>query len=103
MAKGSRRWRGGVADFIVTPSDYEIGRLFDSMGEYAKARHHFELVMSGKNLELSPKKGKGKVSLQVSPMVLGCTPRAKRRNRGVQNMAVLRSNSALQMLKERGH
>lgn len=36
------------------------------MGDYTKARQHYEMVMSGKGLELSPKKGKGKVSLQVS-------------------------------------
>lgn len=39
--------------------------------------------MGGKHLEVSPKKGKGKVSLQ--------------------NMAVLRSNAGLQLLKEKGH
>lgn len=36
------------------------------MGEYSKARHEYEMVMSGKGLEISHKKGKGKVSLQVS-------------------------------------
>jgi hypothetical protein len=36
------------------------------MGECRKAREHYEIVMSGKGLELSPKKTKGKVSLQVS-------------------------------------
>ncbi|GAA6058492.1 hypothetical protein JCM10212_006931 [Sporobolomyces blumeae] len=68
---------------LVWFTHYELGRLFDSKQEWAKAREQFELVMSGKNLELSPKKGKGKVSLQ--------------------NMAVLRSNAGLAMLKERGH
>ncbi|KAM0793711.1 hypothetical protein ACM66B_001136 [Microbotryomycetes sp. NB124-2] len=43
---------------------YELGRLYASMGDYRKARYHFELVMSGKGMELSPKKTKGKVSLQ---------------------------------------
>ncbi|SCV68621.1 BQ2448_742 [Microbotryum intermedium] len=68
---------------LVWFTHYELGRLYDSMGQFSKAREHFEKVMSGKNLELSPKKTKGKVSLQ--------------------NMAVLRSNSALSLLKERGH
>ena len=40
------------------------------MGDYGKARQHYEMVMSGKGLELSPKKGKGKVSLQVSSSLL---------------------------------
>ncbi|KDE04974.1 hypothetical protein MVLG_04622 [Microbotryum lychnidis-dioicae p1A1 Lamole] len=68
---------------LVWFTHYELGRLYDSMGQFSKAREHFEKVMSGKNLELSLKKTKGKVSLQ--------------------NMAVLRSNSALSLLKERGH
>jgi hypothetical protein len=40
--------------------------LFESKGEWSKAREQFEIVMSGKSLEVSTKKGKGKVSLQVS-------------------------------------
>ncbi|KAK4050437.1 hypothetical protein OIV83_003507 [Microbotryomycetes sp. JL201] len=47
---------------------YELGRLYASMKDYKKARYHFELVMSGKGMELSPKKTKGKVSLQVSSL-----------------------------------
>ncbi|ORY90242.1 hypothetical protein BCR35DRAFT_299838 [Leucosporidium creatinivorum] len=68
---------------LVWFAHYELGRLYGSMGEYTKARQHYEMVMSGKGLEISHKKGKGKVSLQ--------------------NMAVLRSNSALTILKEDGH
>ncbi|BGP28476.1 hypothetical protein JCM10296v2_000211 [Rhodotorula toruloides] len=68
---------------LVWFTHYELGRLFHSRGEYEKAREQYELVMGGKHLEVSPKKGKGKVSLQ--------------------NMAVLRSNAGLQLLKEKGH
>lgn len=45
--------------------DYELGRLYHAREEWAKAREQYELVMSGKGLEVSTKKGKGKVSLQV--------------------------------------
>jgi hypothetical protein len=71
------------ADNGLPLADYELGRLFHSRGEYEKAKEQYELVMGGKHLEVSPKKGKGKVSLQ--------------------NMAVLRSNAGLQLLKEKGH
>lgn len=53
-----------------TPSraDYELGRLYQSKGDWALAREQYELVMSGKHLEVNTaKKGKGKVSLQVRP------------------------------------
>lgn len=60
-----------------------MGRLRQMMGEYALAKTEFDLVLSGKHMELSTKRGKGKVSLQ--------------------NMAVLRSNGALQAMKEAGH
>ncbi|GAA6018293.1 hypothetical protein JCM11491_005144 [Sporobolomyces phaffii] len=68
---------------LIWFTHYELGRLFESKGEWSKAREQFEIVMSGKSLEVSTKKGKGKVSLQ--------------------NMAVLRSNAGLAMLKEKGH
>ncbi|KAK4049606.1 hypothetical protein OIO90_005365 [Microbotryomycetes sp. JL221] len=51
---------------LVWFTHYELGRLYSSMGDYKKAKYHLELVMSGKGMELSPKKTKGKVSLQVS-------------------------------------
>lgn len=35
------------------------------MGQYRQAAEQFELVLSGKNLEIANKKDKGKVSLQV--------------------------------------
>ncbi|GJN90607.1 hypothetical protein Rhopal_003619-T1 [Rhodotorula paludigena] len=68
---------------LVWFAHYELGRLYHAREEWAKAREQYELVMSGKGLEVSTKKGKGKVSLQ--------------------NMAVLRSNAGLQLLKEKGH
>ncbi|GAA5897205.1 hypothetical protein JCM8208_003754 [Rhodotorula glutinis] len=69
---------------VVWFAHYELGRLYQSKGDWALAREQYELVMSGKHLEVNTaKKGKGKVSLQ--------------------NMAVLRSNAGLQMLKEQGH
>ncbi|GAA5855097.1 hypothetical protein JCM8547_002378 [Rhodosporidiobolus lusitaniae] len=68
---------------LVWFTHYELGRLHQFRGEWTKARAEYELVLSGKNLEVGLKKGKGKVSLQ--------------------NMAVLRSNAGLQALKEAGH
>ncbi|GAA6051719.1 hypothetical protein JCM3770_002699 [Rhodotorula araucariae] len=69
---------------VVWFAHYELGRLYHSKGDWALAREQYELVMSGKHLEINTsKKGKGKVSLQ--------------------NMAVLRSNAGLQLLKEDGH
>ncbi|GAA6002647.1 hypothetical protein JCM10207_007609 [Rhodosporidiobolus poonsookiae] len=68
---------------LVWFAHYELGRLHHARGDWTKARSEYETVMSGKIPELSTKKSKGKVSLQ--------------------NMAVLRSNSGLQLLKERGH
>jgi len=48
------------------PADYELGRLYQAKGDWALAREQYELVMSGKHLEVNTaKKGKGKVSLQV--------------------------------------
>ncbi|TNY22156.1 hypothetical protein DMC30DRAFT_393124 [Rhodotorula diobovata] len=69
---------------VVWFAHYELGRLYQAKGDWALAREQYELVMSGKHLEVNTaKKGKGKVSLQ--------------------NMAVLRSNAGLQLLKEEGH
>lgn len=52
--------------FVVYFAHYEKGRLHASMGDKDRARAEFTIVMDGKNLEISHKKGKGKVSLQVS-------------------------------------
>lgn len=57
---------GKLTRYLWILPDYELGRLFESRGEWSKAREQFEIVMSGKNMEVSTKKGKGKVSLQVS-------------------------------------
>lgn len=38
--------------------------MYAAMGEYDKAKQQYDLVMSGKGMEISNKKGKGKVSLQ---------------------------------------
>ncbi|GAA5888776.1 hypothetical protein JCM6882_002847 [Rhodosporidiobolus microsporus] len=72
-----------VDHHLVWFAHYELGRLFHSQGQWTKAREQYERVMSGKGMEVGKKKGKGKVSLQ--------------------NMAVLRSNAGLQLLKEEGH
>lgn len=47
-------------------SDYELGRLYHAQGLWKRAREEYDLVLTGKHLETSTKKGKGKVSLQVS-------------------------------------
>ncbi|KAM0755093.1 hypothetical protein T439DRAFT_309959 [Meredithblackwellia eburnea MCA 4105] len=66
---------------LVWFTHYELGRLYEAKGEWAKAKEQFEMVMSGK-MEGGRGKTKGKVSLQ--------------------NMAILRSNSALNTLREKG-
>ncbi|BGP52632.1 hypothetical protein JCM8202v2_000188 [Rhodotorula sphaerocarpa] len=68
---------------LVWFTHYELGRLHHAQGHWNLARDEYELVLSGKNIETSTKKGKGKVTLQ--------------------NMAVLRSNAGLQLLREQGH
>jgi len=68
---------------LVWFAHYELGRIYSAMKQYQKSAEQYQLVMSGKNLEISTKKGKGKVSLQ--------------------NMCVLRSNAALLCLREDGH
>ncbi|GAA95974.1 uncharacterized protein L969DRAFT_90212 [Mixia osmundae IAM 14324] len=47
---------------LVLFAHYEIGRLYDCRGEYAAAIQHFDMVMTGKGLELS-KTRTGKVSM----------------------------------------
>lgn len=95
----------------MTRSDYELGRLYHAQGLWKRARDEYDLVLTGKHLETSTKKGKGKVSLQVSSRVLADTKRwielASRETettlKTTQNMAVLRSNAGLQLLREQGH
>lgn len=40
------------------------------MDETEKAAEQYEIVLSGKATEMNPRKGKGKVSLQVRPSFL---------------------------------
>ncbi|GAA5867941.1 hypothetical protein JCM3774_004731 [Rhodotorula dairenensis] len=68
---------------LVWFTHYELGRLYHAQGLWKRAREQYDLVLAGKHLETNTKKGKGKVSLQ--------------------NMAVLRSNAGLQLLREQGH
>lgn len=49
-------------------ADYELGRLYHAQGLWERARYEYDLVLAGKHLETSTKKGKGKVSLQVSSL-----------------------------------
>jgi hypothetical protein len=49
--------------------DYELGRLLACAGKTDEARQQFELVLSGKYLEVGPSGRKGKYSLEVSELV----------------------------------
>lgn len=46
-------------------ADYELGRLLVLLGDVESGKHHFELVLSGKPLEVSLTGKKGKYSLEV--------------------------------------
>ena len=39
---------------VILRSDYELGRLLACMGKADEARKHFEMVLSGKPLEVNP-------------------------------------------------
>jgi tetratricopeptide (TPR) repeat protein len=70
--------------YIIYFSHYELGRLHADMGEYGEAKKELDLVLSGKMLEdKGTRKGNHKY--------------------GMQNMALLRSNGALNNLKQQGH
>ena len=45
--------------------DYELGRLLACQGNIESARHEFELVLSGKPLEVGTSGRKGKYSMEV--------------------------------------
>ena len=47
-------------------TDYELGRLLACAGRTDEARKEFELVLSGKHLEVGASGKKGKYSLEVS-------------------------------------
>lgn len=53
----------------LPPTDYELGRLYDAMKDYPQAKVQYDIVMSGKNMEIAGKKGNHKVSLQVRPLL----------------------------------
>jgi hypothetical protein len=52
------------------PSDYELGRLLACQGKVDEAKHEFELVLSGKYLEVGASGRKGKYSLEVRSSLL---------------------------------
>jgi len=67
---------------IVYFAHYELGRLYDFTSDTKNAKEQYTLVMDRpKDMELSSKRGKGKVSMQ--------------------NMAILRVNAALDALNDR--
>lgn len=45
--------------------DYELGRLLACEGKVDEARSHFDLVLSGKYLEVGPSGKKGRYSMEV--------------------------------------
>ncbi|KXN89075.1 Tetratricopeptide repeat protein 39B [Leucoagaricus sp. SymC.cos] len=49
---------------IVYHTHYELGRLLACEGKHDSARHEFELVISGKYLEVGPSGRKGKYSME---------------------------------------
>ena len=51
-----------LTNFVL---DYELGRLLACQGNIESARHEFELVLSGKPLEVGTSGRKGKYSLEV--------------------------------------
>ena len=51
-----------LTNFVL---DYELGRLLACQGNTESARHEFELVLSGKPLEVETSGRKGKYSMEV--------------------------------------
>jgi len=81
-------------------TDYEYGRLLRCQGKTDEAREQFELVLSGKTLEVGPSGRKGKYSMEVGPCSLssssaGCSRRMP------QNALHIRSHAALEDLNKR--
>ncbi|KLO18664.1 hypothetical protein SCHPADRAFT_899460 [Schizopora paradoxa] len=54
---------------LVYYSHYEIGRLSACMGDKEEARNHFNLVLSGKPLEINASARKGKYSMESALMM----------------------------------
>jgi hypothetical protein len=52
-------------EIVLMFADYECGRLLGCQGELDAARHEFELVLSGKPLEVGPSGKKSRYSLEV--------------------------------------
>lgn len=55
----------GFLNCLSVSADYEYGRLLGCQGEVDSARHEFELVLSGKPLEVGPSGKKSRYSLEV--------------------------------------
>ena len=53
---------------VLCEKDYELGRLLVCSGDVEAGRVQFELVFSGKLLEVSPNGRKGKYSMEVSSL-----------------------------------
>lgn len=54
--------------WLVFHTHFELGRLFSQMGDNAKAKHHLQLLMSGKGMEVSHLM-KGKYSMESALML----------------------------------
>ncbi|THU78505.1 hypothetical protein K435DRAFT_699905, partial [Dendrothele bispora CBS 962.96] len=52
--------------FLVYNAHYELGRLYACRGDTTVAKTHFDLVLSGKYLEVGPSGKKGRYSLENS-------------------------------------
>ncbi len=56
--------------WIVYHAHFELGRLYSQMGNNTKAKHHLQLVLSGKPVEVSPAvKNQGKYSMESALML----------------------------------
>ena len=51
-------------------TDYELGRLLACQGDTESAEHEFELVLSGKPLEVGASGRKGKYSMEVRTVTM---------------------------------
>ncbi|THU87395.1 hypothetical protein K435DRAFT_782464 [Dendrothele bispora CBS 962.96] len=56
--------------FLVYNAHYELGRLYACRGDTTAAKMHFDLVLSGKYLEVGPSGKKGKYSLEISFLLM---------------------------------
>jgi hypothetical protein len=58
-----------VSTVLKRNIDYEYGRLLRCQGKTDEAREQFELVLSGKTLEVGPSGRKGKYSMEVGSLL----------------------------------